>query len=114
MNTAAIGRQAEDVAAVFLTRKGCHIIARNWKTRQCEIDIIAQRGGTVYFCEVKYRARALQGSGMAYITLQKLRQMRFAAESWVHVHGYTGTYQLSAIEVSGPGFIVTNAVRDLL
>jgi uncharacterized protein (TIGR00252 family) len=108
-----IGQRAESAAALFLEAKGCRILDRNWRTRMCEIDIVAERANVIYFCEVKYRSRTEQGSGIDYITPKKLVRMRFAAESWVHAHGYSGDYQLSAIEVSGPAYAVTNAVRDL-
>ncbi len=113
MTAVSTGQQAETAAAAFLERKRCNILARNWKTRLCEIDIIAERNGVVYFCEVKYRVHARQGSGLDYITPKKLTQMRFAAESWVHAHAYRGEYQLCAIEISGTDFRVTDAVTDL-
>lgn len=113
LNTSAIGRRAEQVAAAFLVRKGCQIIAANWRTRYCEIDIVAYRDSTVYFCEVKYRATATQGTGLEYITPAKLRQMHFAAEMWVHAHSWQGDYEVCAIEVSGASFAVTGVAKDL-
>ncbi len=113
MTTTEIGRRAETVAADFLARKGCAIIARNWRTPRCEIDIVAARGGAVYFCEVKYRKSDRQGGGFEYITPKKLQQMRFAAESWVHAHNWRGAYELCAIEVSGLQFRITGAVKGL-
>lgn len=107
------GRKAEAAAAAFLVHKGCSIIIRNWRTRMCEIDVIAIRDGTIYFCEVKYRAHDRQGSGIEYITPQKLRQMRFAAESWIHIYNWNDDYELCAIEVSGADFRITNVVKDL-
>lgn len=113
MNTTATGRKAEDIAADFLRRKGCNIVCQNWRTRLCEIDIIAARGNVVYFCEVKYRASSRQGHGLDYVTPKKLKQMRFAAESWVHCNAWRGEYQLCAIEVSGADFRVTAVIKDL-
>lgn len=113
MTSVATGRQAEGVAAAFLEYKGCQVVARNWRTRQCEIDIVAVRDDIVYFCEVKYRRTANQGHGLDYITNQKLRQMQFAARSWVHAHGWAGQYRLAAIEVSGPDFQVTRAINNI-
>lgn len=107
------GREAEAKAAAYLRRKGCAIVSQNWRTRFCEIDIIAQRDKVVYFCEVKYRRTNNQGAGLDYITPKKLQQMRFAAESWVHLTGWKGEYQLCAIEVSGPDFQITNVIKDL-
>lgn len=112
MSTQA-GSQAEAAAASFLERKGCTVIARNWRTRWCEIDIVAKRHNIVYVCEVKYRRTANQGSGLEYITPKKLAQIRLAAEHWAYEHDYRGEYQLCAIEVSGPAFRVTAVVTDL-
>lgn len=107
------GREAERKVAHFLELKGCSIVATNWRTRRCEIDIVAKRHGIVYMCEVKYRSHTWQGAGIDYITAAKLRQMRFAAELWTAVHNWRGTYELCAIEVSGPLFRITNVVKDL-
>lgn len=113
MTTYEIGRRAETVAAGFLRRKAFKILAQNWRTRWCEIDIIAMRAHEICFCEVKYRKTARQGTGLDYITPQKLRRMRFAAESWVHAHRWAGQYYLAAIEVSGEDFRITGAIKDL-
>lgn len=113
MNTTEAGRRAEAVAADFLEHKGCAILERNWRTRWCEIDVIAERSGIVYLCEVKYRRHDHQGSGLDYITPKKLRQMQFAAELWVAKHNWSGDYQLCAIEVSGLSFRITNVVKDI-
>ena len=113
MTTFDTGRQAESAAAEYLKKRGYAIVAQNWRTRWCEIDVIAQKGKVVYFCEVKYRLTGRQGGGLEYITPQKLRQMSFAAEAWVHLSGWKGEYQLAAIEVSGPGFEITNFVEDI-
>lgn len=107
------GRQAEAVAAEYLKHKGYAIVGQNWRTKWCEIDVIAQQGKVVYFCEVKYRRTDLQGGGLDYITPQKHRQMQLAAEGWVHLSGWTGEYQLCAIEVSGPKFEVTAFIDAL-
>lgn len=113
MNTFDSGRRAEAVAAAFLERKGCEVVAQNWRTRMCEIDVVARRDNVVYFCEVKYRRSNVAGSGILYVTPKKLQQMRFAAESWVHYHRWQGEYQLCAIEVSGTDFRITNVVKNL-
>jgi uncharacterized protein (TIGR00252 family) len=113
MTTFDSGRRAEAVAADFLQTKGCAIVAQNWRTRWCEIDVIAERGAVIYFCEVKYRRSAKYGAGLDYITPRKLEQMRFAAEIWVSRHRWAGAYQLCAIEVSGAQFRVTAVLKDL-
>jgi len=109
----ARGRAAESAAAAFLVHKGCSIVDRNWRTRTCEIDIVAERAGIIYFCEVKYRRYSAQGSGLLYITPAKIKQMHLAARTWMAAHGHYKGYRLSAIEVSGPAFRVTAAIADI-
>lgn len=74
-----VGDEAEEVATRYLQALGHQIVERNWKTKYCEIDIISELNGTIFFTEVKYRRQPRQGGGLAAITPTKLRQMRFAA-----------------------------------
>lgn len=52
------GRRAETGVALYLMLTGHRILARRFKTKSGEIDLVAQRGKTVVFVEVKQRARA--------------------------------------------------------
>lgn len=80
MTTRQIGDKGEQAAADWLTARGHEIVARNWRTRYCEIDIVSVKGEVLYFTEVKYRKNDDFGDGLAAITVKKQRQMRFAAE----------------------------------
>lgn len=80
MTTRQIGDKGEQVAADWLMARGHEIVARNWRTRYCEIDIVSVKGEVLYFTEVKYRKNDDFGDGLAAITAKKQRQMRFAAE----------------------------------
>lgn len=53
MNTKTAGMEGEDRAAAFLRGNNYKIICRNWRTREGEIDIIACKGDTIIFVEVK-------------------------------------------------------------
>lgn len=74
------GDAAESAVADWLRTKEFEIVERNWKTKFCEIDIIAKKQDRFYFIEVKHRKQTGQGGGIAAITPRKLRQMTFAAE----------------------------------
>lgn len=113
MSTTSTGRQAEAVAAAYLIRQGYMILEHNWRTRWCEIDIVAQKDTSVSFVEVKYRRRDRWGHGMDYITPAKQKQMIFAAEFWASSHDWRHKYCLAAIEVSGPTFMVTEFLPEL-
>lgn len=96
------GHDAEKQAAEFLKAEGFTVRELNWKTKYCEIDIVAEKSKTIWFVEVKSRKNALQGYGYEYVTPKKLEQMRFAAEMWVQAKNYTGEYRLAVISIDGP------------
>jgi putative endonuclease len=50
------GLIAESIAAIFLVCKGYRILARRYKTPVGEVDLVARRGKTIVFVEVKARA----------------------------------------------------------
>lgn len=114
MTNYAVGHTAEEYAAEYLQKQGYKIVALNWKTKYCEIDIIAQKKKRIYFIEVKYRQNDLQGSGLDYITDKKLKRMRFAAEIWVLENNWKNDYTLGAIEMTGSDYQVDQFLTDLL
>lgn len=55
MNTKILGSQGENLAADYLTKQGCRLIARNFRMRSGEIDLIMMDRGCLCFIEVKTR-----------------------------------------------------------
>jgi Holliday junction resolvase-like predicted endonuclease len=100
MKAAASGRAAEALVAVHLEGLGYKIRTRNWRTKLCEIDIVAEKNGVIYFYEVKFRASESQGGGLDYITERKIRQLKFAAANWCDQHSWTGDYRVAGASVS--------------
>ena len=82
-------------------KQGHTVLARNWRTKSCEIDIVSRKNKTVYFVEVKYRATASWGDGLEAITGKKLAQMRYAAEVWTAGERWAGECELMVASVSG-------------
>lgn len=113
MNATERGRKAETAAKVYLEMRGYSIVEQNWRRPRCEIDIIAQKDGAIYFVEVKYRYNDQQGGDLEAITASKLRQMRYAAAAWVEETKWRGEYVLSAIDIAGPTFAVLNFVPNV-
>jgi uncharacterized protein (TIGR00252 family) len=108
-----VGRRAEDAAAHFLQARGYRVCERNWRTRWCEIDIVAVRDSITYFVEVKYRGNTTYGGGLDYITPKKLAQMQFAAEFWCARNQAAGDYRLAAVELTGPDYTVSAWLDDV-
>lgn len=102
VTTTDIGNQAESLVAEQLKAQGHTIIARNWKTRYVEIDIISHHRGVVYFTEVKYRRSGEYGDGLAAVTPMKQQHMRRAAEWYLHTYQMRGCEaQLAVASVTG-------------
>lgn len=82
----ALGRglRAETLAALYLRCKGYRILARGYRTRSGEIDIIARRGRILAMVEVKYRP-AQEDAAWAVTPAQKLRIER-AASGYLATH----------------------------
>jgi uncharacterized protein (TIGR00252 family) len=101
IKTTEQGQKAEGAVSELLEQQGFEIIDRNWKTKVCEIDLIAQNNKTVFFIEVKYRGSNFQGDGFEYITAKKQKQMDFAAKVWCQAYDWNNDYRLMAAAVSG-------------
>ncbi|APF38769.1 YraN family protein [Chelatococcus daeguensis] len=75
------GLRAEVLAALVLTLKGYRIVARRYAAAGGEIDLIARRGDTVAFVEVKARARLDDARGA--ISAQKAARMARCVRHWL-------------------------------
>jgi len=73
------GARAEALAAMFLTARGLTIVARNFRCRRGEIDLIARDGETLVFVEVRLRSRRDFGGAAASITAAKRARIAAAA-----------------------------------
>jgi len=103
-STKARGDRGETSVCEYLVNNGHEIIARNWKNKYCEIDIVSKFNGVLCFTEVKYR-RA--GAGLDAINQRKLEKIKFAAEYYLAKNG-GGAAILAAAEVSGANYEVTD------
>ncbi len=79
----AAGSAAEEAAANFLSRNGLAIVARNYRTRLGEIDLIAREGATLVFVEVRMRSSARFGGGAESITPGKRKRLVAAARHYL-------------------------------
>jgi len=82
------GRRGETLAAWWLRLKGWRIVARRVKTPRGEIDLVARRGRTVAFVEVKWR-RGGEALAMA-IDDYRLRRVAAAADAVGHRYARAG------------------------
>jgi putative endonuclease len=78
-----IGAAGEDAVARWYAQSGYSVLARNWRVRSGEIDVIARLGPTLVFCEVKTRRGDAYGSPAEAVTLQKQSRLRRLAVQWL-------------------------------
>jgi putative endonuclease len=78
-----LGRAAEQTAAAYLEGSGYRILARNVRVGRGELDIIARRGSTLVFVEVKARRGGGCGTPEEAVTFWKQRQVARLAALWL-------------------------------
>ena len=81
-----LGDRGEQVVADFLTAAGHEIVARNYKTKLFEVDIISRKDRALYFTEVKYRGSNDFGAGLDFIDKKKQEKMRLAVAGFLATH----------------------------
>ncbi len=86
MNTTAIGQDAEQRVCDYLSGQGYWLVARNFRTRYYEIDIIVQSAAELVFVEVKYRKNADFGGGEGALNKAKLTRLIRAGEDYLANH----------------------------
>lgn len=95
-----IGRLGEMLACKYLRDQGYKIIDQNYRTRNGEIDIVAQDGATVVFVEVKTRTTRMFGFPEEAIDNRKQRKLALTAEHYLAVHHlYNRNYRVDSIGI---------------
>lgn len=73
------GAAGEDLACAYLARAGMRILARNFRCRTGEIDVVADDRGTTVFVEVRERSGSSHGTAVESVTPSKRRKVLRAA-----------------------------------
>lgn len=81
-----VGKYGERVALQHLEDAGFEILARNWRCRDGEIDIVARDRGILVICEVKTRSGVGYGLPAEAITRTKADRLRRLACRWLEQH----------------------------
>ena len=84
----ALGARGEDLAARWYADAGWEVLARNWRCREGELDLVVARGRVVAFCEVKTRSGTAFGTPAEAVTPAKRRRLRRLAQAWLAAHDH--------------------------
>ena len=98
------GDEGEALAVRFLEAQGYRVRARNWACRQGELDVVAERGDTVCFVEVRMRSTAVWGDPSHTVSFAKQRKVVKAAMHYLLAHGVRDrVLRFDVISVVGRG-----------
>jgi putative endonuclease len=84
----ALGKLGEELACAELDRRGYAILARRYRSRFGEIDIVSERDGTVVFVEVKARRTTRRGEASEAISFWKRRRIAAVALDYLAWAGH--------------------------
>jgi len=100
-----LGRRGEELAARQLAAKGYEIVARNWRCKTGELDLVARDGECLVLVEVRTRRGRAMGSPEGSITATKQARLIALSEAYVQENGWDGDWRIDvvAIEMDGRG-----------
>lgn len=86
----ALGARGEEIAANYLAARGFDLIARNWRCKYGELDLLMRDGETIVAIEVKSRSGPGFGSALEAITMRKAARLRRLLLEWATETGNRG------------------------
>lgn len=102
ITTKQLGDRGEQVVVDYLVTAGHEIVARNYKTKLFEVDIISRKDRALYFTEVKYRGGSDYGAALDFIDQKKQQKMRLSVKGFMTVNpeyaDFTPILAVAAVE----------------
>lgn len=77
------GDRGERAAAEYLRRRGCEILASQWRCRYGELDLVARDGDFICFVEVKLRGPRSIALPREFVDARKQEKLRRTALVWM-------------------------------
>jgi len=106
-----LGNEGERATADYLSKRGYHILERNFRCRGGEVDLIALDGATLVFIEVKLRRSLARGAPIEGVTPVKQVRVRKAAQVYLAYSGRVFSrirFDVVAIMKSGKNTDITH------
>lgn len=97
------GEKGEELAVTYLLKQGFMVLARNYRYKKAEVDIIARIGNLLVFVEVKTRSTNQHGYPEEFVSQKKTELFLLAAEEYIHQHNWQYDIRFDIISVTGSG-----------
>jgi putative endonuclease len=97
----SIGAEAEQRAAEYLAHRGLAMVARNYRCRGGEIDLVMRDGPVLVFVEVRARSVSRFGGAAESITMRKQARVILAARHYLARHGLDVPCRFDALLLDG-------------
>ncbi len=114
-NTLPLGRLGEEAATRHLQRLGYRILARNYRRRFGEVDIVARHRGQLVFIEVKTRRSSRYGSPFEAVDRRKQRQLVLVARDYIarhHLEDEMARFDVVAVTGEADGRVHVEVLED--
>lgn len=110
-----LGQSAELRAEAYLKTQGLKLLARNWRCRFGEIDLIMQDASTLVFIEVRLRTRSDFGGAAASVTPAKQKKLLAAARQYLTTLDTLPPCRFDVVALAGeaPPEWIKNAFDDV-
>lgn len=108
------GNKGENLAADFLRKKGFEVIAKNYRFKHAEIDLIIRRDDWIIFVEVKTRSSTNYGQPEEFVDFNKGRKMFEAAEEYIYSNNWHGHIRFDIVSVKLGREIVIEHFEDAI
>lgn len=107
-----LARYGEERVAFYLEREGYELLARNWRCKRGEIDIIARDGHVLVFVEVKTRCSTRLGTAAEAVDRHKRERLRELALCYISKTGQAAAayrFDVAAVDAAGKVLLIKDA-----
>ena len=99
-----LGARGEAIVARWYEQHGYKVVARNWRCREGELDLVLTARGLLVFCEVKTRSSVAFGVPAEAVTPRKQQRIRLLASRWLadnNVRARSLRFDVASVLIAG-------------
>ena len=106
------GQQGELVAITYLKEQGFTVVAKNYRYRRNEIDLIVRCDSLLVFVEVKLRKNASFGYPETFVTACQAKRITAAADQYIHETDWEGNIRFDIVTITLQPTVLVEHFKD--